>query len=129
MQDLIKRYFWVLGAVVVATCMVFAAKCTNHIVEAKVFNDPEHGPRITPVVQTPATPVKQVRTKDGTQFAMRDMFCSDCKPVEEVKVDNGSIQMTTLPLVLLATNVGGKPEQSYATIINTENQRQGAFSV
>src|SRR5262245_61306166 len=130
MQDLIKRYFWVLGAVVVATCMVFAAKCTNHIVEAKVFNDPEHGPKITPVVQTTTTtPVKQVRTKDGTQFAMRDMFCSDCKPVEDVKVDNGSIQMTSLPLMLLATNVGPKPEQSYATIVNTTSQAQGAFSV
>jgi len=130
MQDLIKRYFWVLGAVVVTTCMVFAAKCTNHIIEAKAFNDPEHGPKITPVVQTPVTPAKPVRTKDGTQLAQRDMFCSDCKPAETtINVDNGQIQMTTLPLVLLATNVGPKPEQSYATVINTENQRQGAFSV
>jgi general secretion pathway protein C len=130
MQDLIKRYFWLLGAVVVMTCMVFAAKCTNNVIEAKAFNDPEHGPKITPIVTTPTAPTKPVRTKDGTQLAARDMFCSDCKPAEEpIKLDNGSIQMTTLPLVLLATNVGPKPEQSYATIINTENQRQGAFSV
>src|SRR5215470_5206004 len=98
MQDLIKRYFWVLGAVVVMTCMVFAAKCTNHIIEAKAFNDPEHGPKITPVISTPSTPVKPIRTKDGTQLAQRDMFCSDCKPAEEpAHVDNGSIQMTSLP--------------------------------
>jgi general secretion pathway protein C len=39
------------------------------------------------------------------------------------------IQNTTLPLVLLATNVSATADQSYATIINTENQRQGSFGV
>src|SRR4029078_3762439 len=30
---------------------------------------------------------------------------------------------------LLATNIGPKPEESYATIINSENQKQGAYAV
>ena len=31
--------------------------------------------------------------------------------------------------MLLATNVGQSTDQSYATIINTENQRQGSYSI
>ena len=42
MQDLIKRYFWVVGAVTVMLCAVFAAKATGHVVEAKYLGDPEH---------------------------------------------------------------------------------------
>jgi general secretion pathway protein C len=129
MQDLIKRYLWMLSGVVVMVCMVFVAKAANHIVEAKYLSDPEHGPKINPVVPQPTALTKPVRSKDGIQFASRDIFCSECTPAEPVKIDNGSIQMTTLPLQLLATNVAPTPEQSYATIVNIENQRQGAFGV
>jgi len=131
MQDLIKRYFWVLGGVVVMVCMVFAAKATSHIVEAKYLGDSDHAAKITPLAPSPAAPVKQVRSKDGTAFANRDMFCSECTPpvVVASSTDPSSIANTTLPLVLLATNIGTKTEESYATIINTENQRQGSFSV
>ena len=34
MQDIIKRYFWVLGAAVVLVCSVFAAKATSHVIES-----------------------------------------------------------------------------------------------
>ena len=44
MQDLIKRYFWILGAFVVGVCAVFAAKATSHIVEAKYLGDSDHPP-------------------------------------------------------------------------------------
>jgi general secretion pathway protein C len=43
--------------------------------------------------------------------------------------DPSSINTTSLPLVLLATMVSADPKDSYATIINTENQKQGAYSV
>lgn len=130
MQDLIKRYFWVLGAVAVMVCAVFAAKATSHIVEAKYLPDPDHAPKIAPVVPSPSAPVKQTRSKDGGPFASRNMFCSECTPsVVAVNNDPSAIQNTTLPLVLLATNVGARPEDSYASIVNTENQRQGAYSV
>jgi general secretion pathway protein C len=129
MQDLIKRYFWVLGGAVVLVCSVFAAKATSHILEAKFLGDSDHAPRVVPVMQAPIA-VKTTRSKDGGPFAARDIFCSECTPaVAAVNTDPSSIQTTTLPLVLLATNVGSKPENSYATIINTENQRQGSFGV
>ena len=49
MQDLIKRYFWILGGITVMVCAVFAAKATAHIVEAKFLGDPDHGPKLAVV--------------------------------------------------------------------------------
>lgn len=131
MQDIIKRYFWVLGAVVVLVCAVFAAKATSHVVEAKFLGDSSKTPRIHAVIPSPMQPVKQARSKDGGTFASRNMFCSDCTPavVQATSTDPSQIATTSLPLVLLATMVSAKPGESYATIINTENQKQGAFAV
>jgi general secretion pathway protein C len=131
MQDLIKRYFWVLGGVVVMVCAVFAAKATTHIVEAKYLGDPEHGPKIAPVAPRADAPVVQVHTKEGGLLATRNMFCSDCTPTVDTSKgsDPSQIAITSLPLALLATNIGPRIEESYATIINTESQKQGAYSV
>ena len=129
MQDLIKRYFWVLGAAVVMVCAVFAAKATSHIVEAKFLGDPDHAPRIAAIMPSPSQPAKATRSKDGAGFAARNMFCSECTPAPVTNTDPSQIATTGLPLILLATNVAPKKEQSYATVINTESQKQGAFSV
>lgn len=129
MQDLIKRYFWVLGAAVVMVCSVFAAKATSHILEAKLLPDADHAPHIAPAMPSPSAPVKQARSKEGGPFVSRNMFCSECTPPAVVATDPSSIQTTTLPLTLLATNVGATPDESYATVVNTESQRQGSFSV
>ncbi|HEY6177159.1 MAG TPA: type II secretion system protein GspC [Kofleriaceae bacterium] len=129
MQDLIKRYFWTLGALTVVLCAVFAATATSHIVEAKYLGDPEHAPKITPIAPTTTAPVA-ARSKDGGQFSGRNMFCSDCTPSVDTKVtDPSQVAITSLPLALLATNIGAKPEDSYATIVNSENQAQGAYAV
>ncbi len=129
MQDLIKRYFWILGALAVFICAVFAAKATSHIVEAKFLGDSAKAPRIAAVLPT-AQPVKQTRSKDGGPFAARNMFCSECTPAPTVaNADPSSINNTSLPVVLLATMVSVNPKDSYATIINTENEKQGAYAV
>ena len=129
MQDLIKRYFWTLGAFTVVLCAVFAATATSHIVEAKYLGDPDHAPKITPIAPLTTTPVA-ARSKDGGQFSGRNMFCSDCTPAVDNKVsDPSQVAITSLPLALLATNIGNKPDESYATIVNSENQQQGAYAV
>jgi general secretion pathway protein C len=129
MQDLIKRYFWLVGVITVMVCAVFAAKATGAFVEAAVLGDPKQAPKIPPVVR--AEPVaKPTRSKDGTQLATRNVFCSECTPsVSTTNIDPSAIAITGLPLQLLATNVGVTAEQSYATIVNTESQKQGAFTV
>jgi general secretion pathway protein C len=131
MQDLIKRYFWVLGVLVVMACAVFAAKATSHVVEAKYLGDPEHGPKIAVVAPRPdAAPVTPARSKDGVALAGRNMFCSECTPAVDTKSsDPSSIAITSMPLALLATNIGPRIEESYATILNTDNQQQGAYAV
>jgi general secretion pathway protein C len=132
MQDLVKRYFWVLGAVVVMICSVFAAKATGHILEAKFLGDSPNAPKVVAAPQSSSQPSKKSRDKDGTQMQARNMFCSDCAPPEPTVATNsepGSITNTSLPLILIATNVAVPATDSYATVINTENQRQGAFGV
>jgi general secretion pathway protein C len=134
MQDLIKRYFWVLTIPVVMTCAVFAAKGVNQVIAAKYLGEPAKAPVIAPVVQATPVALKPVRSKDGTGFATRDMFCSDCTPPPPVAGGPGSapgddVPLTTLPLSLLATNVGADEAQSYATVINTENQHQGSYGL
>src|SRR5687768_13279152 len=100
MQDVIKRYFWVLGALAVCLCAVFAAKATSHVVEAKFLGDSPKAPRIA-VVATTAQPVKETRSKDGNAFAIRNMFCSECTPAPvTANADPSSINTTSLPLVL-----------------------------
>jgi general secretion pathway protein C len=132
MQDLIKRHFWVLGGITVMVCAVFAAKGVGNIVDAKFLGDPETAPKVAPVAPRPDTPVNKPPThnKDGAQLATRNMFCSECTPAAAVaSADPSQIAITTLPLQLLATNIGPDEKQSYATIINTENLRQGSYSV
>ncbi len=129
MQDLIKRYFWVVGVIAVVVCSVFAAKAAGAFVEATFLGDPKKAPKIPQQPRTEAA-AKPVRNKDGTQFATRNVFCSECTPpVAAVNLDPTAIAITGLPLVLLATNVSATPDQSWATIINTDSQRQGAFTV
>ena len=69
MQDLIKRYFWVLGAAVVLVCSVFAAKATSHVIEAKFLGDSSKTPKTVASMPNPSQPAKQSRSKDGTSFA------------------------------------------------------------
>ena len=132
MQALIKRYFWVLGAIAVMICAVFAAKAANHVVEAKYLGDPDHAPKLQATAMLPTTTPKVTRTKDGAPLAARDMFCSDCTPPVVVASNNNdpsSIVNTSLPLSLLATNVSLDDDESYATVVNTDNQKQGSYSI
>jgi general secretion pathway protein C len=130
MQDLIKRYFWVIGAVTIVVCAVFAAKATGSFLTAMFLADSTKPPKVTPIQPRVDQIAKPVRSKDGGQLATRNMFCSECTPAAvAVSADPSQIQQTSLPLVLLATNVSPDPKQSYASVINTESQKQGAYGV
>src|SRR2546427_744949 len=96
MQDLIKRYFWILGAAVVMVCSVFAAKATSHIVEAKYLPDPDHAPKIAPVVPSPMQPAKQARSKDGGPFAPITAPAASTEPSTENKDDIEAMADTTI---------------------------------
>jgi general secretion pathway protein C len=128
----LKRYFWVVGVVVVVLCAAFAAKAVNHVVEAKYLSDPpaaRHHAAAKPATPPAARPVG----KDGTALADRNMFCSTCQPetpvapTEAGPSDPNNPPATSLPLRLIATNVGEQPGVSFATIQNTTSGQQGAY--
>lgn len=133
MQAIIKKYFWVLGVIVVITCAFFIAKAANHVAEAKLLGDPSKAPAIPRVLEAQPQSVTTVHSKDGAPMAARNMFCSDCTPpVEALPVTNdpSQIALTSLPLVLVATNVSDVAKYSFATIFqNNESQKQGGFYV
>ncbi|HET9624822.1 MAG TPA: type II secretion system protein GspC [Kofleriaceae bacterium] len=133
MLDLIKRYFWLLGGVVGVACAVFLATAAGHIVEAAYLGDAAHGPTIAPVIGRGASPTAAARSKDGAAFAARNMFCADCTPPLPtdpiVEGPGGGVPTTALPIALLATSVSLRDADSYATIVNTENQKQGAYAI
>jgi general secretion pathway protein C len=131
MQDLVKRYFWVVGALTVMVSAYFVARTTANLAEASFLADEEHGPKIEPVAA--ARPSSEPRrSKSGEPIASRNIFCSDCVPEEvgpavNTPVDPNVIPETSLPLVLVATSVGPTPESSFATIQNSSTQAMGAF--
>ena len=113
----LKRYFWVLGVVVVALCAAFAARGVNQVVAAKYLSDSGEAKRRRPgptsVATDPATAASTVglKSKAGTPLADRNMFCSSCQPVVPVAAtdagpsDPNNPPITSLPLRLIATNV------------------------
>jgi general secretion pathway protein C len=136
MQDLVKRYFWVVSVIAVIACAYFAASATGSVVEAKLLGDPAEAPKIPPPpVAEVAKPTTPVRSKAGAPVADRNMFCSDCKPPEVAAVSPttpvapGTVVPTALHLVLIATSVGTDPRYSFATILNTDTDKQGGYFV
>lgn len=134
MQAYVKRYFWVVIALAIALSAVFAAKLVNNVAEAKLLADAKRSPKVTPPAPSPSAPIAS-RTKDGKPFIDRNMFCSTCLPPVPIAtsptgpVDPNSVQMTSLPLLLVATHVTDQryAKQAFATILNTATQKQGAY--
>jgi general secretion pathway protein C len=130
MEVYIKRYFWVLGALVVMICAVFTAKAVNHYVEAKFLPDTGEAAKGAEAA-SPATPASEPKTKAGEPIAKRNMFCHACEPAEPVAdpgaVTGDGVPATTLPLRLVATNVSSADAESFATILNTSTNRQGSY--
>lgn len=132
LQDLIKRHFWAVGAITVATCSVFAGKAVGHYVEGKFLTDATKAAKIDAVARATA-PTTTARSKSGTPLADRNIFCSEClppvvDPVATTPTDGSTVPRTSEPLVLIATSVhprGG--EWSMATILNTSTQAQGGY--
>ncbi|MBK9070939.1 MAG: hypothetical protein IPL79_08065 [Myxococcales bacterium] len=123
-QEFLRRHFWVVTAFTVLTCAYFAARMTGSLVAAKYLADPKASPKLAVIIE-PEAPA--VRSKDGGSIVARHMFCSACSPVETAAAGPGG--ETSLPLVLIATNVGSVPEYSFATVLNTATLHQGFYAV
>jgi general secretion pathway protein C len=135
MDVYIKKYFWMVGVLAVILCSGLAASAVGHLIEATALADSEKPARRPAVTHTLAPEQDKARTsKSGTAVAERNMFCSTCQPpgpaVEEAVAapsDPNNPPITSLPLRLLATNVASDQATSFATILNTSSEKQGAY--
>ena len=137
MDVYIKKYFWVLGVVVVVICSGLAASAVGHMIEATALADSDKPTRrqaARPPLATPADAQKARTSKSGLPLAERNIFCSTCvlqEPTAEqpadVPSDPNNPPITSLPLRLLATNVSRQEGESFATVLNTSNEKQGAY--
>lgn len=129
MQQYLKRYFWVFGGLVVMVCAILGAKAVNHYIEAKFLSDSKKA-KSSKRAQPKKASTEKKASKKGEPLASRNMFCAEClppEPDEDEVVDGDTVPLTKLPLQLVATNVSSKDQYSFATIRNTETERQGAY--
>jgi general secretion pathway protein C len=130
-QDLVKRHFWIVGALTVTVCAFFGGRAVAHIVEGKALTDASKAPKVqaAPRANQPAT--TQARSKAGKPLADRNIFCSECLPVvaeaAPSAMSSDGVPMTSLPLSLIATFVSDEFKQ--ATVLNTSTQAQGGYVI
>jgi len=134
MQQIVKKYFWVVSVVVVVLCSGFAAKAVNHFVEAEYLGESSEPAKAKRHLVSKPKPKVAHTSKNGDPLAKRNMFCSTCEPVEPVEeeptgsvADGDHVPLTALPLRLVATNVSTIEAYSFATIRNEDTERQGAY--
>lgn len=130
MEVYFRRYFWVVGALTVVLCAIFAAKGVNHFIEAKYLADRKDAQPIRRVSATSSARSK-TRSKVGRPLVDRNMFCSDCIVQETTATgpvtDSDAPPATGLPLRLVATNLSTVEDSSFATVLDTSSDHQGAF--
>jgi general secretion pathway protein C len=131
MQEYIKKYFWALPVVVVIVCSSLSARAVNHYVEGGCIGDRAEAPKVEAPRNVVAATATSSRSKLGDPMVKRNMFCSECVPPEpEVDgpvAEGDTVPLTSLPLVLVATNIAGNEAFSFATIRNESTEKQGAY--
>jgi general secretion pathway protein C len=132
MQDLVKKYFWLVPILVAIGSSALAARGVGHILEGAFLSDSDDLAEVEPPKPTPRQPARETRSKSGATLAARNMFCSTCVPEAPATdpttpADPNAVPITSLPLQLLATNVARNEEHSFATIRNTATSSQGAY--
>lgn len=133
MQDLVKKYFWLVPVLVAVGASALAAQGVSHILEGAFLSDSAELSEVEPPKPGQRQPARATRSKSGATLAARNMFCSDCQPEEPAPdtgtepVDPNAVPITSLPLQLLATNVARNEQHSFATIRNTQTSSQGAY--
>jgi len=130
-QDLVKRHFWVIGALTVTLCAFFGGRAVAHLVEGKALTDSPKAPKVEPAARTSPQPTSQARSKAGKPLADRNIFCSECLPpvavAETGPMSSDGVPMTSLPLSLIATFVSDNFKQ--ATVLNTSTLAQGGYVI
>ena len=129
MQDKIKRDFWIVPVLAVVLCAFYAAKAAAHVAEANFLNDSPKAPPVRQTLVAAAEPRAARHSKDGTQLSSRNMFCAECTPSVAQVTDPSQVPITSLALLLVATNVSQDSKLSFASVVNSDTQFQGGYRV
>ena len=110
-------------------CAYLAARSTSNIVAMHHLADASDVAAAT-IVPGAVTEKREPLSKDGAPLAAANMFCSDCqrRPAIDHPEDTPS-QRTQLPLRLIATNISSEASYSFATVMNTQSLKQGAYGI
>ncbi len=132
---LVEKIPSLITPLTVIICAVLFGKAVSHYLEATYLSESEfvsssHAAR-TPTNTSTEAPIN-TRSKDGSQFVTRNMFCSECdarshEPAIAVASAGGEVPLTQLPLRLVATNVSTVRSSSFASIINTQTEDKGSY--
>ncbi len=117
MDVLLKRYFWLVNLVVVATCGLLGGRAATHLIEAAYLitgNDDARMLRRAPPIAPPA----KLHGKESAAIVSRDLFCSNCAPAapspspggEPVVQSNAPVK-SALNLELVSTMVSLTDDQ------------------
>lgn len=120
----LARRSWIASALCVVVCAGFAARAA-----ANVLDDSEAVPTAVPPPAAPVAPPPPARVDAGMadELVDRNAFCSDCpsegagdpSPLPQIKARSS--------LVLVATSLGDRPQDSYATLMDATTGAQGAY--
>ena len=125
MLVIVRRHFWLVGAIAFLACALLAWSGAEQLVQARRIEAPAFEPVPSGPVRAPASRP----TKDGDAMVARNMFCSTCTAAPEPGpgVPEDGIPLTSLPLELVATSLASRPASSFATIRNRDSGEQGGY--
>lgn len=125
MLVIVRRHFWLVGAIAFLACALLAWSGFEQLVQARRIE----APAFDPVPSRPARAPASRPTKDGDAMVARNMFCSTCTAAPEPGpgVPEDGIPLTSLPLELVATSLASRPTYSFATIRNRNSGEQGGY--
>lgn len=120
------RRTWLITALTVISCAAFAAHAATSIMAADYLTPATHSaPGDAPPARplAPAQPAGHHLRSEGSQLALRNMFCSSCGPVSAA----GPAHSFELPqAVLIATGIGHEP---WATVRVLASEVQGSWGL
>lgn len=116
-----------VNPICVVVCAYLAATSISNLLAMYHLADASEVAVATVVPGTP-TEKRAPLSKDGAPLAATNMFCSDCQLLPD-EPEDGPSQRTQLPLRLIATNISSEASFSFATVMNTQSLKQGAYSI
>jgi type II secretion system protein C len=99
------------------------------LLEREVLAEATHAAVLPAREPAPRPAPVEARSKSGAAIVERNMFCTDCTPAAAAEDKESDNNRTQLPLRLIATNIALQAEHSFASVLNTSDQRQGGYSV